>query len=75
MLPSQMWASSNNTTMESWIGATSNVDYMIANGIEGFRDLQDSMNIYGSAGLVSSLPPTDMMNSSSSVASNGVTKP
>jgi hypothetical protein len=62
LLPSQMWASSNNTTMESWMGATSNVDYMIANGMDGFEDLQDPMRFCGPAALVTGLAPTDTIN-------------
>ena len=47
MLPPTNWASSTNTTMESWMGATTNVDTMIAQGMEGFADLMDPLPIYG----------------------------
>jgi hypothetical protein len=62
MLPSQMWNNQNNPTMESWMGATSNVDYMIANGFEGFQDLQDPTYIYGPAGLTSDFDPMNLLS-------------
>lgn len=45
------WAG-NNMTMESWMGATSNVDRMIAHGMEGFTDLQDPLSIFGPSAFV-----------------------
>jgi hypothetical protein len=42
--------------MESWMGAASNVDHMIAQGVEGFTDLRDPLNIYGPSAFVP--PPT-----------------
>ncbi|KAJ4286819.1 hypothetical protein N0V90_013071 [Kalmusia sp. IMI 367209] len=57
MLPPTNWAGSNNTTMESWMGATSNVDHMIAEGFAGFTDLQDPLNIYGPSAFVPAPPP------------------
>lgn len=57
MVPPANWAGSTNTTMESWMGATSNVDYMIANGLEGFQDLLDPVNIYGPTFFAPAPPP------------------
>jgi hypothetical protein len=57
-----MWNSQNNPTMESWMGATSDVDYMIANGYEGFQDLRDPTYIYGPSGLTSELNPMNQLS-------------
>lgn len=56
MLPPTNWANGNNTTMESWLGATSNADNMIAQGAEGFTDLRDPLSIYGPTAFIP-MPP------------------
>ncbi|KAL1613162.1 hypothetical protein SLS60_001394 [Paraconiothyrium brasiliense] len=63
MLPPTNWATSNNTTMESWMGAASNVDQMIAQGMEGFTDLRDPLNIYGPSAFAPAPPPPPSSNS------------
>ncbi|OAG06745.1 uncharacterized protein CC84DRAFT_620271 [Paraphaeosphaeria sporulosa] len=64
MLPPTNWVNSNNTTMESWMGATSNVDSMIAQGLEGFTDLRDPLNIYGPSAFNPAPPPPSSTNTS-----------
>ncbi|KAF2438752.1 hypothetical protein P171DRAFT_490801 [Karstenula rhodostoma CBS 690.94] len=64
MLPPTNWVNSNNTTMESWMGATSNVDSMIAQGLEGFTDLRDPLNIYGPSAFTLAPPPPSSTNTS-----------
>jgi hypothetical protein len=48
MVAPQNWPSfTTNTTMESWMGATYNVDYAIANGFDGFQNLSDQPSYRG----------------------------
>lgn len=67
MLSTINWTTSNTSTMDSWMGATSSVDYMIAQGLEGFSDLQGPLDTYGSSAIASapSLSPTEIADSSS----------
>ncbi|KAL5443909.1 hypothetical protein PMIN06_008573 [Paraphaeosphaeria minitans] len=64
MLPPTNWVNSNNTIMESWMGATSNVDSMIAQGLEGFTDLRDPLSIYGPSAFSPAPPPPSSTNTS-----------
>ncbi|KAF2642982.1 hypothetical protein P280DRAFT_241496 [Massarina eburnea CBS 473.64] len=57
MIAQQPW-SLNNPTMHSWIGATHNVDYAIANGFQGFDNLQEQLSQRGPT-IYDSLPTLD----------------
>ena len=48
MMPQQTWGM-NNATMESWIGATADVDNMLDSG---FHDFRDPLNVFSSTGYI-----------------------
>ena len=47
ILPPQNWAMPPNNLMETWMGATQNVDNAIANGFEGFQDFENQPGVHG----------------------------